>query len=174
MSSKRARVFQREAVSQILAMPFFLKLSKRFEKFTVSNIVTKTNKSDTKEIYFRLVRPLVTADVGCPHCDFWFHLEYGLEYAARGNTWKCWIPITVEPLKSGLVIYPEAFIDEVAYTFQDKKISCDKHQLSLGESVLVPVQPGDMLLFRDDVIHSGAINKGRFTRSSIEITFIKN
>ena len=38
--------------------------------------------------------------------------------------------------------------------------------------MLVPVQPGDMLIFRDDVIHSGAINEGAFTRSSIEITFI--
>jgi len=172
LSKKGARVFQREYVEQILSMPFFLKLRNRFEKFTVSNIVTETYKLETEEIYFRLVRPWQTSDVGCPHCDFWFHQAYGLEYAGRGSTWKCWIPITVEPFKSGLEIYPGASIDTVEYVVQDKKLSCDKNQPSLGEPVLIPVQPGDMLLFRDDVIHSGAINEGAFTRSSIEITFI--
>ncbi len=172
LSKKGARVFQRESVEQILSMPFFLKLRNRFEKFTVSNIVTETYKSETEEIYFRLVRPWQTSDVGCPHCDFWFHQAYGLEYASRGSTWKCWIPITVEPFKSGLEIYPGASIDTVEYVVQDKKLSCDKYQPSLGEPLLVPVQPGDILVFRDDVIHSGAINEGAFTRSSIEITFI--
>ena len=172
LSMKGARVFKRESVEQILSMPFFSKLWKRFEQLTVSNIVTETYESETEEIYFRLVRPLQTSDVGCPHCDFWFHQAYGLEYASRGNTWKCWIPITVEPFKSGLEIYPGASIDIVEYSVQDKKLSCDKHQPALGEPVLVPVQPGDMLIFRDDVIHSGAINEGAFTRSSIEITFI--
>jgi len=172
LSKKGARVFQRESVEQILAMPFFLKLLNRFENFTVSNIVTETYESETEEIYFRLVRPWQTSDVGCPHCDFWFHQAYGLEYAGRGNTWKCWIPITIELFKSGLEMYPEASIDKVEYTVQDRKLSCDKHQPSLGEPVLVPVQPGDMLIFRDDVIHSGAINEGSSTRSSIEITFI--
>jgi len=173
LSKKDARVFTRKSVEKILLMPFFLELQNRFQEFTISNVVTEDNELNAKEIYFRLVRPNCPSDIGCPHCDFWFHNAYNLDYGGPGSTWKCWIPITVESMKSGLEFYPNAALNKVSYSAYNKKLSCDKNQAALGKSVLVPIQSGDILIFRDDVIHSGAMNRGSETRSSIEITFIK-
>ena len=173
LSKKDSRVFPHKSVQKILSMPSFLKLQDYFAGFAISDVVTEDHELNRKEIYFRLVRPHRLSDIGCPHCDFWFHKAYDLKYGGPGTTWKCWIPITVEPRKSGLEFFPHALLNEVRYSADNKRLSCDKGQAALGKPLLVPVQPGDALFFRDDVIHSGAVNEGSDTRSSIEITFIQ-
>ena len=173
LANKATRIFPQKSFERISAMPFFSELKSRFTGFSISNVITESHELNRNEIYFRLVRPYRLSDIGCPHCDFWFHKAYGLKYGGPGMTWKCWIPITVESNKSGLEFFPHASVDEVRYSLDDKRLSCDASQAALGEPLLVPVDPGDVLIFRDDVIHSGALNRSATTRSSIEITFVQ-
>jgi ectoine hydroxylase-related dioxygenase (phytanoyl-CoA dioxygenase family) len=83
------------------------------------------------------------------------------------------VAITVEPQKSGLEFYPDLrTLSDVIYSDANGKLDCDRSQPVLGNPFLASVNPGDALIFRDDVLHSGAVNQGSFTRSSIEITFV--
>ena len=37
---------------------------------------------------------------------------------------------------------------------------------------LVPTKPGDLIIFNDDLLHGGALNKSKNTRVSVEFTLI--
>lgn len=69
MSRKSNREFREAIVLDILKMPSIQKLQERFEGYSVGCVVDEDGVGDRPEIYFRLVRPHTTEDVGCPHMD---------------------------------------------------------------------------------------------------------
>ena len=42
------------------------------------------------------------------------------------------------------------------------------------ETKLIQTKPGDVIIFDDNLLHGGALNKGKNTRVSIEFTMIVN
>lgn len=175
MAKKSSRVFSRSTVDRICQMDFFRVLRNEFKDYKIANVFTEVYRDSYPEIYFRLVRPGCPQDVGDPHTDFWSHSAYGRNFGGMGSTWKIWIPLVVEKGLNGLNFYPGVTdVSDIQWTFSNGRIFCDRSQEALGKEVLVDTDPGDALVFRDDVLHSGAVNFGNHTRVSIEITFIRD
>lgn len=131
------------------------------------------------EVYWRLVRPGVATDVGGMHTDRWFHdiLGDGTPlFGADETTIKMWLPIFTEVGRNGLYVVPGSHhkVWHVKYTQGAdgfRRPSLDE-PLADNARYLVPVKPGQAILFNENLLHGGAVNTGSTTRVSIEITFV--
>ena len=171
MGRKSSRELSETSVHEIIGLQGIRSLQQRFSGYSISKVITEHGIKDRPEIYFRLVRPGAGDDVGCPHMDNWFHSIAGLPHR-KGSTYKVWISLCSEPRFSGLQFFPDADIQEVEWKCINGKIYCDPKQEALGKAYLPDIKPGEAFIFRDDVLHAGAINRGRKTRVSAEITFV--
>jgi len=124
------------------------------------------------------VRPEAVSDVGPIHADKWFHnvLRSGYGMFPLGiATVKIWIPIYCESGKSGLIVVPDSHKREWQYEYVDKaglKKPVIKEGLEDVSRVLVPTDPGTLLVFNERLLHGGAVNHGSTTRVSSEITLV--
>jgi hypothetical protein len=171
LKNKSARELNASDVSEILTLPSIVRLTSRFHRFKVDCVIDENGVQNRPEIYFRVVRPNFLEDVGTPHMDWWYHSAAGLEHT-KGTTFKVWISLCSEPGLSGLKFFPNADVSKIKWVKVGKGVSCDPNQPGLGTSYLPQVSPGEGLIFCDDVLHQGALNLGRKTRVSIEITFV--
>ena len=176
--NKVNRCLPQETVNKIKSFPFFKRLKKEFGEFNISDIAFDDQvKVGFEEIYWRLVRPNVASDVGPLHADKWFHeiLHFDEKILEKGSyTIKIWIPIFCEPGKNGLLMSPNSHKRSWAHTMKvvnglPKPVFQDKAEVSLLET-----HPGNALIFNEDTLHGGAINKGVKTRVSAEITMVFN
>ena len=178
---KEQRVLAREAVAKVVKLDFIQRLQTLFGiNFRISDVVFFSKSiPDYPEIYWRLVRPGVTTDVGSLHTDRWFHniLRDGDPlYGSDETTIKMWLPIFTEPGRNGLYIVPGSHLKNwrVKYTpgadgFGRPALD---EPLADDQKYLVPVQPGQAILFNENLLHGGAVNAGSTTRVSIEITLV--
>jgi hypothetical protein len=176
---KESRLFPQKTVNQIKKFPFMETLAAVFGEFSISDVVLGEKiVTDRKEIYWRIVRPDAVSDVGPIHADKWFHnvLGSGCRMFPPGKaTVKIWIPIYCEPGRSGLIVVPDSHKRQWQYEYVDnvgfKKpfIIEDVDDLS---RVLVPTDPGTLLMFNESLLHGGAVNSGSTTRVSSEITLV--
>jgi len=171
MAPKSSRQFSERDVQQFLELPSLIKIRERLPTFGFAHVVDERGFQERTEVYFRLVRPNKPCDVGMAHCDHWFHTQAGLAYEI-GTTLKLWVSVSSEPGLNGLCFYPEANIEQLKLAFFEGQRAIATQEAILGEAVLPNLSCGDALLFRDDVIHAGALNIGTKTRCSIEVTFI--
>jgi hypothetical protein len=171
LAKKSAREFSHEVVSNILQLPSIRFLMSRFEGYSIDQVIDENGIAKRPEIYFRIVRPNAVEDVGCPHMDTWYHQVAGLGHRS-GTTYKVWISLSSEPGLSGLNFFPDADVLNVHWTSRGSSILCDTRQTSLGKAYLPNVASGDCFIFRDDVLHVGALNRGNTTRVSAEITLV--
>jgi hypothetical protein len=171
MAPKSARIFKPAVVKEILNLHSIQNLKNDFSSYTISNIVDENGVLEQPEVYFRLARPGAMDDVGCPHMDNWFHRSLGLPLG-ESSTYKVLLSICTEPGLNGLNFFPNVDIANLQYSYSSGKVYCANDQPALGAPELQMVRPGDALVFRDDVLHSGAINRGSKTRVSVEITFV--
>ena len=129
-------------------------------------------------IYWRLVRPNKKDDIGPLHRDEWFwHLNK--DYPKLGPKYrrlKVWIAIEVEPTLNGLRVEPFSHkrtdIEYIGETRHGIIKPVLLNQVTDFECILVPCNPGDMIIFHDQLIHGGALNRGIHTRISVEFTLI--
>lgn len=175
---KSNRVLPQASVQKIKDLPFMDKLRQEFGNCSISDIYDTEQHHGEEEIYWRLVRPNVATDVGPLHCDQWFHAALndgkGM-FATRAQTVKIWVPIFCEPGKSGLAIVPGSHLKEWNYhmvTDGDVPRPVFDEQESTVEAKLMVTEPGNMLIFNEDVLHGGVVNKGNYTRVSAEITLV--
>jgi hypothetical protein len=165
-----------EADVQILkSQPFFSSLQEIFGDFKISDVVyDSTNVPGKEEIYWRLVRPNVATDVGPLHADKWFHElgQGGLSSSKPDFTIKVWIPIFCEPGKSGLMVVPDSHEKEWRHGSVLVKGRLKPTFEDIAEPILIETLPGDMLIFREETLHGGAVNLGEQTRVSAEITMV--
>jgi hypothetical protein len=133
----------------------------------------RTGKEDRPEVYFRLVRPGKSSDVGSMHKDLWFHELYHSDFDKV--SYKLWIAIEGAPGQNGLYIYPETREMDLHYktveTPDGPRPVPDFDTANVGPEILVPTASGDAILFQDTLLHRGAINAADTTRVSVEITF---
>jgi hypothetical protein len=176
--NKFNRCLSQNVVQKIETLPFFAKLKDIFGDFKISDVAYDNEViKGAKEVYWRLVRPGVQSDVGPLHADKWFHeiLDFGGKiFNENTYTLKFWVPIYCEPGKNELMIVPDSH----------QKIW--KHSMKLvdglpkpvfedqADPILVETEPGNALIFNEDVLHGGALNMGQETRVSLEITMVFN
>ncbi len=154
---------------------------KAFRDFLPGYVPQEVTYGDLKseprpEVYFRLVRPGRDTDVGAAHCDRWFHELYNIEYR-RSISYKIWISVESSAGENGLIIYPGSTSHPLGYykvdTPDGPKPKPDFDLSEIGPGQLMPAQPGDALIFNDNVFHKGALNNADRSRVSVEITLCK-
>lgn len=178
--NKWNRILPEEAVTKIKSLPFFSVLKAEFGNFRISDAVYDAQQIGREEIYWRLVRPDVKTDINALHKDKWYHDAFnnGEGMFPKGIvTVKVWIPIYCEPGKSGLALlagsqnkewkYHVEVIDGVPKPIPDE-------DLGKAGAELIPTDPGNMLIFNENLLHGGVVNTGNKTRVSVEITMLIN
>lgn len=173
MWPKLVRILPETDVGMIRSMEFFRVLEDIFGPLAIST----EEKVGWEEIYWRIVRPESVEDVGPLHADRWFwELGYGT-MPANCTRIKLWFPIYSEPNRNGLLMVPGSHFEEWPYVSEVRDgmakpliVTTDREP----KPVLIPAQPGDVLIFNDDLLHGGAVNRGDKTRVSLEFTiFVK-
>lgn len=175
---KENRLLPQHAVEALKRLPFMATLHEIFGKFSISDVVYgDTIIEGRQEIYWRIVRPGAASDVGPFHADKWFHNVLGSGegmFPPGVVTVKIWIPIYCEPGKSGLIVVPDSHTRDWRYDYVEKggfpKPEIQEDVAPLG--VLVPTEPGTLLMFNERMLHGGAVNRGDMTRVSTEITMV--
>jgi hypothetical protein len=178
---KEARVLPRDTTVALKGFDFVQRLIRMFgAECRVSDVVFFSGTTaDYPEIYWRIVRPGVASDIGGMHTDRWFHLTQGEGPSLFGpdeTSVKMWLSIYTEPGLNGLYVVPGSHRREwrVKYTQAADgypRPSLDE-PLADSDRLLVPVAPGQALLFNENLLHGGAMNAGSTTRVSVEITFV--
>jgi hypothetical protein len=175
---KSNRVLPKESVSLIKNLPFIAKLKNEFGDFTISDIYDTVQHHGHEEIYWRLVRPGISGDVGPLHKDKWFHGAFNAGYGMFSDedvTVKIWVPIFCESGKSGLAIAPGSHLREWKYHIEVQDgVPRPKpdEDLSDAGARLMHTEPGNLLIFHEGTLHGGVINDSNKTRVSAEITMV--
>ena len=171
LAPKSARIFRDSVVQELSKLSSMKALAEKFPDHKIANVIDENGTQERPEIYFRLSRPGIGSDVGCPHMDAWFHRASALQHA-EGSTHKAWIAICVESGLNGLMFFPHADIANLEYSLFNARVYCDSDQAALGSAHLPTIESGEAFIFRDDVLHAGAVNGGSKTRVSVEVTFV--
>jgi hypothetical protein len=170
--TKSKRLLDAAHVAEFSKMEFFHEVEKHFGPSTISH----------DELNWRLVRPNIPGDVGPVHADKWFwdagyDAGYGPGQMPDGlDRFKIWIPIHSEPGANGLMVKPKSHqFDGWKRHFEIKdgirKPVLDERMEDLNMQLL-PLEPGNMVLFHDSLLHGGAVNKGKKCRVSLELTIL--
>lgn len=173
--NKSNRYIAQSDVEVIKKQTFFRNLTEIFGEFKISDVVyDSVNLDGEEEIYWRLVRPGVTSDVGGLHADKWFHElgQGGRSSSQPSFTIKVWIPIYCEPGKSGLMVVPESHKKDWDHGVVMRNGTPKPMFLDTAQSILLETQPGNLVIFREETLHGGAVNLGEYTRVSAEITLV--
>ncbi len=168
---KRNRLLNSLEVDTFMNMQFFKTLTTILGNFLVSD----EENLGYANIYWRIVRPHKTTDIGPAHRDEWFWVlndQYKMPYQRKRV--KIWIPIVTERKESGLLIerYSHKRTDiewggELRHGINKPVLKTPDNQLNLE---LVDTKEGDVIIFHDKTLHGGKINTGSKTRVSIEFT----
>jgi hypothetical protein len=128
------------------------------------------------ELNWRLVRPGRTDDVGPIHLDKWFwDAGYGTMPAGH-DRFKIWMAIYTEPGANGLSVMPGSHRRNDwrhHYEVRDgvRKPVLDEDPDSL-DMELLPLKAGQMVMFHDELLHGGVVNRGATCRVSLELTVL--
>jgi hypothetical protein len=180
--TKDNRVLPKEVVSTLTDFNFMRRLRKEFGETCRINDVTffdGTTIPHHPELTWRLVRPTVTTDVGGMHTDKWFHDIHATErqlFADDEVTIKMWLAIFTEPGLNGLYVVPGSHRKQWRVRHTTAADGYDRPSLDETldghEKKLMRVEPGQAVLFNENLLHGGALNKGLSSRISIEATFV--
>ena len=174
---KKSRILPFEFVKNFLNSFFFLELKQIFGEIEISD----EENLGYGNIYWRLVRPFENSDIGPLHRDSWFWQlnDKFPKPIYNFSRIKVWIAIETESGKSGLMIENDSHKRrDIKWEgeFRDgimKPKLIDK--IKEFDMKLINTNPGDIILFNDDLIHGGSLNTGKNTRVSSEFTIlIKN
>ena len=171
---KISRILPSNFVSDFYSTDFFKKISKIFDPLKVSD----EENLGYGNIYWRLVRPKEPNDIGPLHRDSWFW-ELNKDFPRPNIPFsriKVWIAIETEPFKSGLLVEDDSHKrNDVKWKGEFRHGIMKPVMLSKESSFkmkLIPTNSGDVIFFNDNLVHGGALNKGKNTRVSVEFTLI--
>jgi hypothetical protein len=129
------------------------------------------------ELNWRLVRPNQPSDIGPLHADKWFwDAGYGYGSMPAGfDRFKIWIAVHTEPGANGLCVKSHSHRREWKHHFEEKdgvrKPVFDEDPATVGMELL-PIAAGGMVMFHDEMLHGGVVNRGSTCRVSIELTVL--
>ena len=172
--SRNHRLLSESAVVELRKTSLFQQLELTFGSLLISD-----EEHPGKEVvHWRLVRPHQLSDVGPIHADKWFWDLNNWPVPANTHRVKVWIAIYTEPGLSGLRVVPDS--QQKTWQYQPAKrhgvlkplFDCKENQIS---PQLVNTRSGEAIIFHDQLLHGGAINRGTLTRVSLEFTlFVSN
>jgi hypothetical protein len=170
---KRSRILPADAVAAFRTTSFFQQLRDEFGEFSISD----EDDFGWEEVYWRLVRPQASNDIGPLHADQWFWKLGDAVAPADTERVKCWIAVTTEPHLNGLQVVPGSHLSDWRF-HGETRFGALKPQIDEDESQfdmkLLPLAPGGAVVFHDKLLHRGALNVGSHTRVSLEFTmFVK-
>lgn len=175
---KSKRVLPQSAVNKLKSLPFFSTLRQEFGEFTISDVYDTYQHHGEEEIYWRLVRPNVDSDVGPLHADKWFHNSFNMGYGMFPPgvvTVKIWLPLFCEAGKNGLAVVKGSHLKEWKFhveTIEGLPKPMPDDDLTNVDAELILTKPGNMLIFHENTLHGGVVNRGDQTRVSAEITMV--
>lgn len=177
---KLRRCLEQEACEKIKSLSFWKEIEREFSPFTLGRVVYEREVDwDRDEMYWRIVRPHEPNDVGTLHADKWFHDCMKIRervFPEGANALKIWIPLYCEEGKNGLEIVQGSHKKRWDFSVVDIE-NTYKPRLNIDESTisreLLPTPAGQVVIFNEDIVHVGAVNKGNTTRISLEITLIR-
>ncbi len=165
---KATRLLDQKYVADFARLGFFRRLCRQLGPTAVIS---------HDELNWRLVRPHQASDVGPLHADRWFwDAGYGYGSMPDGHDrFKIWIAVHTEPGANGLCVKPHSHRHEWRHHIEDKdgvrKPVLDENPDELGMELL-PLGAGQMVLFHDELLHGGVVNRGSTCRVSIELTVL--
>lgn len=173
---KESRCLEESFVDVIKKLVFFKKLSEIFGDFRISDVIIEDKAQiGREEVYWRLVRPKASSDVGAIHADKWFHQIQNMKgtiFKENNKTLKVWIPIYCEPGKSGLMVVPKSHLKDWDFRIVEKNGSKKPVLVENVAPLILATEPGNLVVFTDSLLHGGIVNSGDYTRVSVEITMI--
>lgn len=166
--NKNSRIFTPAVVEHIRQMPFFRKLEAELGPVKIAD----EERLYPEEIYWRLARPGVAEDVGPMHADSWFWaLGHGRIPPGYVRV-KIWIPLYLDPGLNGLRFVAGSHRQAWPYIGIERDgLVKPQIQVSDDELDITPFagQPGQAILFNDDLLHGGLVG-GQQSRVSVEWT----
>lgn len=130
------------------------------------------------ELNWRLVRPGKPEDVGPVHADKWFwDAGYGYGSMPAGfDRFKIWIAVYTESGLNGLTVKPGSHkVTTWKHHFEVKgginKPVLDEDEADL-DMQLLPMESGELVMFHDQLLHGGYVNRGQRCRLSLELTVL--
>ena len=172
MWPKVSRILGPDAVAEIRGMSLMRILEDEFGDFEISD----EENVGHEEIYWRLVRPNSPTDVGPFHADAWFwDLGHGITPPGCKRV-KVWIAIYCDPGKDGFKFVPDSHKHEWPY-YGELRNGVTKPKIDISDDeldvVIFSSQPGEAIIFNDQLLHGGVVGKNE-TRVSLEFTmFVK-
>ena len=151
----------------------------RLFKEQKTDLVSDEEKISRFNFYWRLTRPLVAEDVGGLHRDEWFWiLNDNFGYKVKNiERIKIWIAVQTEVGKNGLRVVPESHnkkdIEWEGVATNTIRKPVLKSLIYNDSAVLLDTAPGEGVVFHDQLLHGGAINRGKKARCSIEFTLLR-
>lgn len=169
--SKERRTIDEDKLNCIRELNLIKFLRKEFSEFEITN----EDGTRSEEVYWRLVRPNESNDVGPLHADSWFWDLHNGPVKDGFRRIKVWISLYNECGVNGFRLIEGSQKSKYPYKgeLRDGKTKpVHDNRLELDPSLrIIPTSPGDWILFHDDLIHGGAMG-GNKTRISIEFTFL--
>ena len=176
--SKSSRILNKDFTDWFLESDFARNIEIKYGKFFISD----ENNLGWPNIYWRLVRPNKSSDIGPLHRDYWFwklNSHWCYEFFQSEKKYfrlKVWIPIHIEIGLNGLLVEPYSQNRENIKWYGEERHGIKKPVLLTPLNKLNPIllntKVGNTVIFNDKLIHGGALNKGNKSRVSVEFTLI--
>ena len=138
--------------------------------------ISDEEKIGRPNIYWRLVRPNELDDIGPLHRDSWFWALNKNHPTPQYPFYrvKVWIPLYCEAGTNGLLLEPYSqnrtdilWSSEYRHGLNKPVLNMDPNHLN---AQLVFTNPGQAIVFNDDLLHGGALNTAEKCRISFEFT----
>ena len=172
--SKSNRILPLNFVNWFKNSKFARSLESRYGEYIISD----EDNLGWPNIYWRLVRPGFSEDVGPLHRDSWFwQLNDKFPKPVYSfSRLKVWIPIFTEKGSNGLLVEPFSHNRKDIEWHGELRHGIKKPTLIPAivklNPILLNTEVGDSVVFNDNLIHGGAINKGLKCRVSVEFTML--
>ena len=174
MWGKISRILPSAFFDWITNTYFYKNLKEVFGEFIISD----EENLGWPNLYWRIVRPSCSEDIGPLHRDSWFW-ELNSTYKKPNFAFKrikVWIPIYTVKGENGLLVEPfSQKRNDILWTGEDRH-GIQKPKLITDENCfstkLLELEPGDSVLFNDNLIHGGSSNNSKYTRVSMEFTML--
>jgi hypothetical protein len=165
---KNHRVLPWYFIPEIRSMPFMKNLKERFGEFEIAD----ADNFGRSEFCWRLVRPNEPTDVGPMHADSWFW-DVRQDYMPEGyHRVRVWIALWCEPGLNGLLVVPGSQKESYPYGGHGTGKPIPKFDPESLNPILLKTDPGQAVVFHDNLLHGGALNRGTRPRVSMEFTML--